>query len=62
MLFIGALKSALDEMCKAYLIGHLELVPSVLGHAYMAKEWRLVADLVPCFHCLPLSCAFAQPC
>jgi hypothetical protein len=46
---IGDKSVAFDEKCAAYMASRPELVPSFLDTAEMAKDRKLVADLLPCF-------------
>ena len=39
---------AFDEKCAAYMASRADLVPSFLDAAEMAKDRKLVADLLPC--------------
>lgn len=39
---------AFDEKCAAYMASRADLVPSFLDTAEMAKDRKLVADLLPC--------------
>jgi hypothetical protein len=39
---------AFDEKCVAYMASRADLVPSFLDVAEMAKDRKLVADLLPC--------------
>ena len=45
---IGDSTLAFDEKCAAYMASRPDLVPSFLNTAEMAKDRKLVADLLPC--------------
>lgn len=45
---IGDNTLAFDEKCAAYMASRPDLVPSFLDTAEMAKDRKLVADLLPC--------------
>ncbi len=53
---IGDNTMAFDEKCAAYMAGRPELVPSFLDTDEMAKDRKLVADLLPCFRELAPLC------
>jgi len=53
---IGDNSLAFDEKCAAYMASRADLVPSFLDLAEMAKDRKLVADLLPCFRELAPIC------
>lgn len=53
---IGDNTLAFDEKCAAYMASRADLVPSFLNTAEMAKDRKLVADLLPCFRELAPLC------
>ena len=53
---IGDNSLAFDEKCAAYMASRADLVPSFLDTAEMAKDRKLVADLLPCFRELAPLC------
>jgi len=53
---IGDKSTAFDEKCAAYMASRPELVPSFLDTAEMAKDRKLVADLLPCLRELAPLC------
>ena len=53
---IGDSTLAFDEKCAAYMASRADLVPSFLDTAEMAKDRKLVADLLPCLRELAPIC------
>lgn len=53
---IGDRTLAFDEKCKAYMASRPELVPGFVNLAEMAKDRKLVADLLPCLQELAPIC------
>lgn len=53
---IGDKSLAFDEKCAAYMTSRPELVPSFLDLVEMAKDRKLVADLLPCLQELAPIC------
>ncbi|MBL9145495.1 MAG: hypothetical protein JNM99_17595 [Verrucomicrobiaceae bacterium] len=53
---IGDKTQAFDEKCAAYMASRPDLVPSFLDTAEMAKDRKLVADLLPCLRELAPLC------
>jgi hypothetical protein len=53
---IGDNTLAFDEKCAAYMASRADLVPSFLDTDEMAKDRKLVADLLPCFRELAPLC------
>ena len=53
---IGDKSAAFDEKCAAYMASRPDLVPSFLDIDEMAKDRKLVADLLPCFRDLAPLC------
>ena len=53
---IGDKSMAFDEKCAAYMASRADLVPSFLDMDEMAKDRKLVADLLPCFRELAPLC------
>jgi hypothetical protein len=53
---IGDNSMAFDEKCAAYMASWADLVPSFLDADEMAKDRKLVADLLPCFRELAPLC------
>ena len=45
---VGDKTLAFDEKCKAYMASRPELVPGFIDMAELAKDRKLVADLLPC--------------
>jgi hypothetical protein len=54
---IGDNTLAFDEKCAAYMASRADLVPSFLDTAEMAKDRKLVADLLPFFRELSPLCS-----
>jgi hypothetical protein len=54
---IGDNTLAFDEKCAAYMTSRADLVPSFLDTAEMAKDRKLVADLLPFFRELSPLCS-----
>ena len=53
---IGDNSMAFDEKCAAYMASRADLVPSFLDAEELAKDRKLVADLLPCFRELAPLC------
>lgn len=47
---------AFDEKCKAYMASRPELIPSFLDTGELAKDRKLIADLLPCLRELAPIC------
>ena len=45
---VGDKTLAFDEKCKAYMASRPELIPGFIDMAELAKDRKLVADLLPC--------------